>query len=51
MIPEETADQDYTKGGDDQGYYDDDDYHETLVERENNYWVRGWTKPYVLMMS
>ena len=33
MVPDETADQDYTKGGDDEGYYEDD-YHPTNAERE-----------------
>ena len=35
-MPNEADDQGYTEGGDDKKYNDDDDYHQTEVEREND---------------
>ena len=43
MRPNETIDQGYTEGGTDQGYYDDDDYHQTEVEKENEL-LRQWVE-------
>lgn len=34
MVPDETVDQDYTEGGDDDERYYEDDYHLTNAERE-----------------